>query len=751
MPEDTNNEMSALMQSIYEDNLDDDEKLIRGIVQIEYQAKLREYSTRARKDKIKSLLDGVGETDSKAKIESKSLVAFIFQKVAFENFRVYRGSHEIVFSTDSEKKLTLIHAENSTGKTTSLVGIKWCLFGDMSEFHRDDSEIINSHSGKDSCKVKLNFSLGEDEYQVVRSYSKSTHRTDLSGKLTLFKISNDGKHNPVPEPQAFINGLMPKELARYFLFAGEQFAEEVVARPKSHRRAFRDILGFSLAEAAIEDLKKITKDTEGKIRDIAKENKSTATAAKLLESINEEMEGFNVKIIQDKKAKDAWTEEFNKIQKIIDASDHNLVAELNNKLKGKERSLLGANKEHIEELIRKNKLISEYGYCIFGLEFSTDSVAFMDEQKKNQGLPSDFGQKFVNQLLESYTCCCGRSLEKGSEEYNRIENLIDTATTDTISNRVRRAENVGEHFQAKSKQFLDKLQTIENKIKSYEVSISSIEDTVKQTKDELSGLDVKGAEGIPDLIARRNEAQQKQSSLDYEIGRKDESLETLERQKKIQEKEMGLGLKNEELEKLQISNKYIDILIRKIEQELRKTELSTRNGLEENIQKNIDASMQKKWKVSINKDYKMEIRSTLGGHTIVGPQGGKGLLQLSSLALNAALISHSKKRSTNKNAILQPGIVAPLVIDAPFAQMGVGNQLDALEFLVKQSHQVILFLTTGQWRDQFEGIVKSHIGKRYIFVDHSSSCTDKISLNEKSYNLCEYDKELPPTEIKEIV
>ena len=90
MPEDTNNEMSALMQSIYEDNLDDDEKLIRGIVQIEYQAKLREYSTRARKDKIKSLLDGVGEIDSKAKIESKSLVAFIFQKVAFENFRVYK-------------------------------------------------------------------------------------------------------------------------------------------------------------------------------------------------------------------------------------------------------------------------------------------------------------------------------------------------------------------------------------------------------------------------------------------------------------------------------------------------------------------------------------------------------------------------------------------------------------------------------------------------------------------------------------
>lgn len=674
-----------------------------------------------------------------------------FQKVLFENFRVYQGEHEIVFSTDPGKKLTLIHAENSTGKTTSLVGMKWCLFGNISEFHRDDSELVNSHSGKTSCKVKLNFSLGKKEYQVVRSYSKTTHKNQLDGKLTLFEINNYGSHTPVDEAQAFINGVMPKELAGYFLFAGEQFAEDVVAKKENHRRAFRNILGFRLAEMAIEDLGKVAKDYEQEMRSIAKQNQESKNTAKLLETIDRDIDDQNKEIKRLKKDRDIYEKEFNNAQKIIDNSDHVIVGKLNTQLKEKEKDLVSANKRLKDELLKKNKLISEYGYCLFGLEFGQTSIEFIQQQEQEHGLPSDYGQKFVEQLLNSHTCCCGRGLEKGTKEYELVENLINTASTDTISNRVRKAQNVGEHFRYKSKKFLDELQSVEKKIKNTQFSISSLEDTIQQTKNELECVDRKGAEKIPEQIKKRNYAQQKQKEINYELGQIAQKLKALKDNKKLQEREMRSHPSNARFEKLEAANKYVKLLMMKIEQELRKTELNTIMNLKKSIQDNIDRSMEKKWKVHINSDYEMEIISKLGGHSIVGYQGGKGLLQLSSLALNAALIAHSKGRSNNKNTLLQPGIVAPLVIDAPFAQMGVGNQLNALGFLVEQSQQIILFLTTGQWRDEFEEIVKPYIGRRYLFVDHSSNCREKIVLKGNTYQLCEYNKNLPPTEVKEII
>ena len=42
----------------------------------------------------------------------------------FENFRLLRDL-KLDFSTDSERNLTVIRAENETGKTTILNGLQW--------------------------------------------------------------------------------------------------------------------------------------------------------------------------------------------------------------------------------------------------------------------------------------------------------------------------------------------------------------------------------------------------------------------------------------------------------------------------------------------------------------------------------------------------------------------------------------------------------------------------------------------------
>ena len=47
----------------------------------------------------------------------------------FENFRLLRDL-ELDFSTDPDRRLTVIRAENESGKTTILTGLQWGLYGD---------------------------------------------------------------------------------------------------------------------------------------------------------------------------------------------------------------------------------------------------------------------------------------------------------------------------------------------------------------------------------------------------------------------------------------------------------------------------------------------------------------------------------------------------------------------------------------------------------------------------------------------
>ena len=54
---------------------------------------------------------------------------FLMRKVSFTNFRQLRDIC-IEFSSDFKKPLTIIRAENRTGKTTMLTALSWALFGD---------------------------------------------------------------------------------------------------------------------------------------------------------------------------------------------------------------------------------------------------------------------------------------------------------------------------------------------------------------------------------------------------------------------------------------------------------------------------------------------------------------------------------------------------------------------------------------------------------------------------------------------
>ena len=52
----------------------------------------------------------------------------LLKKLYLTNFRPFKGEHEIEFSVDPEKNVTLVMAENGAGKTTLAQAFQWVLY-----------------------------------------------------------------------------------------------------------------------------------------------------------------------------------------------------------------------------------------------------------------------------------------------------------------------------------------------------------------------------------------------------------------------------------------------------------------------------------------------------------------------------------------------------------------------------------------------------------------------------------------------
>ena len=58
----------------------------------------------------------------------------LLKKLSLTNFRPFKGEHEIEFSVDREKNVTLVMAENGAGKTTLAQAFQWTLYGKTDGF-----------------------------------------------------------------------------------------------------------------------------------------------------------------------------------------------------------------------------------------------------------------------------------------------------------------------------------------------------------------------------------------------------------------------------------------------------------------------------------------------------------------------------------------------------------------------------------------------------------------------------------------
>src|SRR5262245_27065270 len=97
----------------------------------------------------------------------------ILEEIRLTDFRCFFSKSAIRFSTDPDKNVSLIYAENGVGKTTLLNALLWCFYGETTERFEKKEDILNydaKKEGRTTASVEVLFEHNGNDYIAKRFF-----------------------------------------------------------------------------------------------------------------------------------------------------------------------------------------------------------------------------------------------------------------------------------------------------------------------------------------------------------------------------------------------------------------------------------------------------------------------------------------------------------------------------------------------------------------------------------------------------
>ncbi|MGL5204409.1 MAG: AAA family ATPase [Cetobacterium sp.] len=669
----------------------------------------------------------------------------IFESITLENFRPYYGNVKIEFC-NGEKNITLIKAENGSGKTTLLESMRWGLYGGDLKLTSGDKKIgaqsfinkkyLDENPGKElSAKVIINL-LGKDlsgegqekKYEIRREVF---FKNDIHLRTELFlKIDNILHKTDESNLKDIIQKILPEEID--FFIDGERLdviAPEIIkgrsakkneSTKKIQESIFR-VLGIKSLENAVKDTRAVAEELKvnylqnsGISQDVLnlqnEEDKIKADLEKD-DKVLVELEKEHILVLEEI---DELEEELTKIpQKINEKANlESILKEKNFEIKKLEQRYKSVNENYKSFLsVKAVEKISD--------KIVSNAFKIINAKRRVGEIPTKYEQEFLKELLSSKKCICGNTLYENTESYNNIIQKIELATTK--ENR----ELFNECFYIlKDKKRSDILEEIKEYISEMSTLIVKIDllkdeeiSLLKSVGDEK--LLIKFSEIKNRLTTKYEESKKIAVNRSGIERRKEELVKNLDSKRKeriaAEKKESKF---NVEKEKKEFAEKILGHLqkIKYFKEEQGK------EGLKEKIEEVYSKVNKKGYKVELTENFEFKIydndRSEVGM--------SKGESKNKALSFIGGLIYYAKELNQKKGVdIFSNGGIYPLVLDAPYGDLDNEYRMEFTKMLPILSEQIIVMVSSGQWNETIEEVVKAKIGKKYILENERRTGDDK--------------------------
>jgi DNA sulfur modification protein DndD len=364
------------------------------------------------------------------------------------NFRQLRDI-EISFACDPECPLTVIRAENGTGKTTLLTALTWGLFGDdalpgsRSKYRLHPLDWDVQVNGKIcAIEVAIRFATIDDDTGMERTYDlvrttkerpTSAGAFDVDGKdLMLFEQKPTGDE-PVPNPTAFItNRVLPKSLKDVFFIDGDralafiEATDERSAKRDRVERAVRQLLGLDILEEAERHVDLARRQAVSAVRkDAAGTNLEHLAAQEAeLTDLLQELQEKKKQIDDDRQATDTRKRKADEALRAALAAGSPDRRQLESDLSNRTRELDGEREYHADLVQRQRALINSSDVLSRVASSQIHQAGGLLAQLETDGVIPDTLPEVVRDRLRRTTCICGRDVSEGTDGHAALCNLL---------------------------------------------------------------------------------------------------------------------------------------------------------------------------------------------------------------------------------------------------------------------------------------------------------------------------------------
>lgn len=655
----------------------------------------------------------------------------IIKSITLNNFfRVY-DEVKIVCSTDSDKNVTVIKGDNGTGKTTMLSAFHWAFYGEVIE-PLTINEMLNKRKRNElneneiaTASVKIELSDKGIDYIFLREQEFRKNDDGTVSKVGTPKvlITNLSSNPPstISNPN-FFETLIPKKLSSFFFFAGER--PEKLAQIDGEneiKQAILDLLGLTNIKNIQGYLNPIKQEFNKELNKLSADTETAALTNELnkvfeqIEANQDQLEKIEKRIKDYKKTKEEC-ETYLKSHNI----DHiRKQGERREELE-KETDLI--NNTIADDTSRIFKHISKNlkSYLI------SDSFAsiseFLEEKRQKKQLPSDIKETFINDLLESKTCICGRPLIEGHPEYYAVMKLKETAGKQELDDCYSRLvsfinysdnKTIKDSFFSEIYQYKQKEQAgaerkaeIKKELEQIKKELNSFDDSLIQAKEEL--LD-QAKEMLEDLGLKRLQGKQANELLkekEKDLNTKISKAEDKSKGATLYKKASALTLELEALTN-RVHEFFIDITQQDMDTKLKEVYsiFNRKQDREPYLSKNFKLKI-------VNKITRKE----------QGLSTGEG--QVMGLSFIGAIVSYSRDKSSFGLMSDFSGGDYPIVMDSSFAPLDSTHKENIAKGIPSLASQVIIMVSEEQWHGIIADSMMIKVGKMYEMKDGYTTIPD---------------------------
>lgn len=659
----------------------------------------------------------------------------LLRKLTLSNFRQFKDKETIEFSQDKHSNITLILGDNTSGKTTILQSMLWCLYGKVrfktsdQLYNEDNAKNMKENETKD-ISVSVELEHAGEEYIIERTQlcKKIGSKVELVGpsKLRIFRKTDIGVRDEIRgvDVEDTVNDILPDDLSEYFFYDTERFGN--ITEKKDVTKAVKGLLGLTILDNAIKHLG--TRTRSGTVinsfySDLNLEgNKDVTKIREDMSRIDQQIEICKAQIEQTEteieKYQDRLEEKEEQLRSLSETmSIQNRIDELREHYKSNLKKIDDANERFIKDF-RNNTL----DYFINPLLIKAEET--LEGTKIEEDFIPGMNAKSIDAIVDRGYCICGTEINEDSKEYNELQNVRRVIPPQSIGGLVNEFQSLIKNNIDRGTNFFTTLSSSYELITNLKLENQELDHEIIKLEEKIKGIDnAKAVQAEVDRIRMTiDRLKEKKMTL--------EKVDLIKFEDELKQKQNDLSSfvkMNEQNKEVYTLLRYAEKVAEWFQKDYDERNSSIKKLLEEKVNHYFQSIYHGNRRVKIDEKYRVTLLSS--DEDLVTDESA-GLETVKNFAFIAGLVDLAKEKLDEDSKKQEDDIEYsmqedyPLVLDAPFSNVDEKHVINIAKVLPTVAGQLILIVMEKDWNYASEKL-QSKVGKQYM-LDKKSEIFTKV-------------------------